>query len=99
MRMTPKEMIEVIEAHIRGEKIECNYRRNPGAWGAVNPPSFNFDDFIYRIAKPEPKKIKLLGWVNKISDGVYRVHLLSEYVAVNHDWIRVPQFDCEVDDV
>jgi len=56
--MTPDEQIAVIQARARGEKIECKYR-SADAWKEALL-DFDFFSFDYRIAKPVPKKMKML---------------------------------------
>lgn len=43
-----KEMITLLEAYRKGEKIEVSYKRN-GTWESADNPSWNFADFNYRI--------------------------------------------------
>ena len=52
--MTPKEMIAVLEAHERGEKVEIF---TEDKWLLIDDPEFNFGDFDYRI---EPKQMTLV---------------------------------------
>lgn len=50
--MTPDEMIEVIQAHKEGKKIEVMCKASPtGEWGVTPAPSWNFTQYSYRVKK------------------------------------------------
>lgn len=59
--ITPQQLrdtADAIEAHERGEPIECRLWGIADEWAEINPPnnpSWGFDSFIYR-PKPKPKK-------------------------------------------
>ena len=53
MSMTHDEMVAVIQAHKRGEKIQCR-AYSEFAWQDIDNPSWDFSCFRYRVA-PEPK--------------------------------------------
>lgn len=92
MSMTPKEMAEVILAFDRGSKIEQRVV-SEGAWRAVSRPRWNFGDSDYRIAKPEPKKVKLYAFINK--DNGYLFFSGLEKPSIH--FYRAPQLDVEVE--
>lgn len=92
MTMTTQEMIEVLQAHKRGEKIEllCYDGKQ---WVVDGFPTWNFLENDYRIAKPEPKK--MYGFVNPTTGQI----CVSMVETTNgRGWIRAPQFDCEVEE-
>ncbi|RAZ49965.1 hypothetical protein [Campylobacter hyointestinalis] len=47
-----KEMIAVLEAYINGEKIEFSYL-NEDYWHCIECPSWNWEDYKYRIKHKE----------------------------------------------
>ncbi len=62
--MTHNEMIEVIQAHRDGKKIQAKSILIDWHDTVLNQPSWNFDVYDYRI-KPEPRE----WWVNVYPDG------------------------------
>lgn len=53
---TTREMIEVMEAHERGENIEMVHRYMSGAvWDETSDPGWNWIDFDYRVS-PKPRE-------------------------------------------
>lgn len=58
---TTAEMIEVMQAFERGEKIECKYLRGNDIWDVLPSPSWNWSECDYRIKAREPRVI----WVNE----------------------------------
>ncbi len=90
--MTPKEMIEVLQAFERGEKIE--FLGLDTKWYLVNgEPTWNFHSNTYRIAKPEPKKMYA---------HIHRANNLTYFFRVeNHNnsaYWRAPHLDCEIEE-
>lgn len=94
--MTPKEIIEICQAIERGEKVECEQSYGePGWYSFINGRhSLDFDSKRWRIAKPEPKKVKLYGFIEK-NTGMHRSIYSQE---PQPDWWRAPQFDTEVEE-
>ena len=96
--MTPKEMIEVILAFERGERIE---KRQYGItqWESAPGPLWNFGKFEYRVAKPAPKKVKLYAYLD--DDGYVRMVKHARAISVvvtNRPLIYLPHLDCEVEE-
>jgi len=61
--MNTKEMIEVLQAFERGEKVETKLIGGNTFWVDKDThASFNFMDFEYRIAPKPKKQVKLLAW-------------------------------------
>ena len=90
--MTTDEMIAVLEAYKRGEKIECRWN-NGESWSACVISSWDFANCEYRIAKPAPKKVKLEAWF----DGE-NFFYLKEGVKPTFDFsVRVPSEDKEIE--
>ena len=90
--MTTDEMIAVLEAYKRGEKIEYSLDRGK-SWSNFVTPSWDFDIYQYRIAKPAPKKVKLEAWF----DGE-NFFYLKEGVKPTFDFsVRVPSEDKEIE--
>ena len=86
------EMIAVLEAFKRGEKLEY-YIEADDLWVPTNLPLFNFAAKKYRIAKPAPKKVKLEAWF----DGE-NFFYLKEGVKPTFDFsVRVPSEDKEIE--
>jgi hypothetical protein len=89
--MTPREMIEVLEAFERGEQIEQAFKSNfEFEW---NPFDGDFDpmEYTYRIAKPAPKKVKFLAW-ETVGGELVR---FNDACPGGDDWKRVPSLDLE----
>lgn len=65
-----QEMIEVMTHYDNGGEVEerCELGANRN-WKACSPagPLWNWEVVDYRIAKPAPKKIKLLAWFDGCS--------------------------------
>ena len=62
--MTLREKIEVMEAFERGEEIEWSYW-HIDAWISVDSPTWDWNDFCYRI-KPKPKQVVVIEkWLLK----------------------------------
>ena len=92
--MTIDQMLEVLNAYKRGEKIEY-YNEVVDRWWAADDPSWDFAKFKYRIAKPEPKKIKLQAWMNTFH-GAIEYRKLPHGFHDNAEWIRIPEEDKEI---
>lgn len=91
--MTPQEMIEVIQAYERGEKIEVGNLIGT-VWHTEEDPRWNFMEYKYRIV-PKPKqtkKIKLLAYLTGES-LVWKYE--SAWMTPEH-YIRVPSEDKEI---
>ena len=91
--MNIDEMIEVLNAYKRGEKIEY-YSTDENNWIKTNTPLFNFAICEYRIAKPEPKKIKLQAWL--IAGEIRWLSENSQIVNFASGPIRIPEEDKEI---
>ena len=90
--MTTNEMIAVLEAYKRGEKIECSWDDGK-SWMECGIPLWDFSSCQYRIAKPAPKKVKLHAWF----DGE-NFFYLKEGVKPTFDFsVRVPSEDKEIE--
>ena len=90
--MTIDQMIEILEAYKRGEKIE--YSSDNQDWTHLDLPAFNFVFYEYRIAKPEPKKIKLQAWL--MPTGALVWYDMSKVETWSTDCIRIPEEDKEI---
>ena len=55
--MTHDEMVEVIQAHARGEDIQGRRLNHPLSWFDLKTPSFDFSRFEYRV---KPKTVTLV---------------------------------------
>lgn len=91
--MTIDQMIEVLNAYKRGEKIEFK-NGSFHDWTPCDPtgPTWDFYRSEYRIAKPAPKKIHLSAWLD--NDGELRQ--VRDPAAVPNGWIRIPEEDKEI---
>ena len=85
------QMIEVLNAYKRGEKIEYSWD-NGKSWVTTDLPIWNFYLDEYRIAKPEPKKVKMLCWY----DGFALLWLAEKHPSEQDTWIRIPEEDKEI---
>jgi len=54
---TDQEKIEVMQAHLRGEKIQARNHGNYTAW-MTGTPLWNWANCDYRIAPREPRRIR-----------------------------------------
>lgn len=85
---TVEEMIAVMQHFANSGKVEAkpigNYE-----WGEANHPVWDWDDFDYRIVKPEPKQVKLEAWIDHNMELRYR----TPCNAISHHWKRVPNLD------
>lgn len=90
--MTIDEMIEVLEAYKRGEKIEFK-NGSSHDWTPCDPtgPTWDFYRSEYRIAKPKPKKVKMLC----CTDGE-ALFWTAEHLPYPSKWIRIPEEDKEI---
>ena len=66
-------MIDVMAAELRGETIQfrgCSLDDAHDPW-QIKSPTYRWDFVIYtyRIAKPEPKKVRVWMWVAKLRDS------------------------------
>lgn len=95
--MTIDEMIAVLEAAKRGEKIEYSERNGSSDWVQVgDSPVWDFYSYKFRVAK---KKVKLLAWVSVPDEGSHTwMHFTKDNDQKIDSWRRVPQFDCEVEE-
>ena len=87
---TLAEKIAVMQAFERGEKIEVT--GHGYEWSTSTVPVLNWSDCDYRIAKPEPKKIKLRGWYNGFELRLFN----KNHNPTGTDWQRVPSEDKEI---
>ena len=55
---TPQEMIEIIQAHLDGKKLQFYYEGSKSWEDVCGSPAFSFSDTTYRV-KPTPKKVPL----------------------------------------
>ena len=88
------EMIAVLEAFKRGEKIEC-FTRIHNDWRPVDEPSWNFGNINYRIAPTKPKKVKLEAWLMPHGNLVW--YDMNQVKVWSTDAVRVPSEDKEID--
>ena len=87
--MTPKEIVEVVSAFDRGEKIE--YRSLTGGdihWHNAETPSWDFFSVEYREKK---KNMVIETWAHRLGNVVIRVKgsRNSENLKYNCDWTLV----------
>ena len=91
---TLAEKIAVMQAFERGEKIECDVGEG---WKNCPAPIWDWYETDYRIAEKPKKKVKLLAMVNgniTKRDGISALCYSNE----EHEYyIRLPQFDVEVE--
>lgn len=92
--MTTEHMISVMQAFTRGEKIEVSHT-DCSIWVASPEPSWNFVAFDYRIAKPEPKRIKLLAFID--DQGYVRFVKEEKFFERKPPFTRLPDLDREVE--
>lgn len=90
--MTPQEtarmQAEVMIAFAEGKTIQI---RRGGGWVDRHDPVWDWVFLEYRIKPEEPKKVKLLGYVDEFK---YARYALPEFKGPKL-WIRVPSLDLE----
>ena len=91
--MTIDQMLEVLNAYKRGEKIEY-YNDSLSKWLVADYPFWGFSELHYRIAKPEPKKVKLEAWL--MPNGALVWCDMSKVQTWSNDAIRIPEEDKEI---
>lgn len=93
--MTIDEIIAVLEAYKRGEKLEYSWDDGE-SWRECGIPSWGFANCKYRIAPDKPKKVKLLAWFEQ-DTGYINWRLESLGQPKHSDCIRVPAEDKEIE--
>jgi hypothetical protein len=88
--MTHDEMCAVIQAHKEGKQIQC-CEIGRLCWYDCNP-GWEFGDYIYRVKPAEPKKVKLLAWLD--CDQLF---WLRETASPKWPSVRVPSEDKEIE--
>ena len=58
--MTPKEIINVVQAFEEGKEIEYQPKNKSFSWITVYKPSWNFDSFDYRVKQKEKELYQYL---------------------------------------
>ena len=89
---TIKEMIDVMQAYERGERIEC--LNEFGEWESYGTPTWDWFHKDYRV-KPKPKYVpfetpeEFLTALRKHGDGLIRIYndevLKSHNISIRHD--------------
>lgn len=94
---TLQEMIEVMQAFERGEKIQSRDVGVFDAWHQADRPRWQWHTCDYRIAPKPKKKVKLLAMVSEsaLSGECLSPMIFATRNADRH--IRLPQFDVEVE--
>lgn len=95
MTQSVESMIEVLQAHQAGKKVEYRIVGST-QWSATDDPQWQFRDCEYRIAPEPKKKVKLEAW---LIGGI--LHMVEEdkvWPGQDKDyWIRVPSVDMVVE--
>ena len=76
---TTAEMIEVMQAYERGEKVEACWRRHSNDWVKCELPQWDWSNFNFRIA-PKP----LECWIVTNINGSVVAYYESERPAKEH---------------
>jgi hypothetical protein len=93
---TLTEKIEVMQAFERGEKIVWIDKLDQSDnWRNCAAPLWNWDCIEYRVAEPEPKKVKLLAWIEQ-GTGYLNFRLESFGEPKHSASVRVPSEDKEI---
>ena len=58
--MTPKEIIDVVQAFEEGKEIEFQPKNKSYPWETINEPLWNFDLFNYRVKQKEKELYQYL---------------------------------------
>ena len=58
--MTPKEIIDVVQAFEEGKEIEFQPKNKSYAWETINEPIWNFDFHNYRVKQKEKELYQYL---------------------------------------
>ena len=82
-KLTPEEMIKVMQAYINGEEIQFRRSASNGSWQIASAPVWNWSDYSYR-AKPTPqyRPFKAFEAVNLLGDEVRNNCSGTKYVIV-----------------
>ena len=95
MTQSIESMIEVLQAYKDGKTIEY-FSTMDGTWSScIGEPLFNFDDYQYRIAPEQKKKVKLEAWM--LPTGYLVWCDMSKVVTWSTDCVRVPSEDKEIE--
>lgn len=93
--MTPEEIKTLGHAFFDGKTLQ--YSGIKDIWeDCITPycPSF-LDGFKWRIKPAEPKKVKLLAWLNQ-DTGYLNLRLESFGYPKHSDYIHIPELDREI---
>ena len=89
--------IDVMTAFKNGERIEWRaHPQQPEAWTKCLYPTWDWHHFNYRIAKPEPKKVKLLAWLVEGDWIQWRVEGSLPPSTHPDEFKRIPELDKEI---
>jgi len=94
--MTPEEIKTLGHAFFDGKTLQFQFE-NKGwmDWTQKRCPDFEANLSEWRIKPDEPKKVKLLAWLNQ--DTGYLNLRLDYFDSPKHsDYIRIPELDCEI---
>ena len=86
-------MADVCKAQETGHEIEMRPSKR-WVWDKWSGETWNIN-WQYRASPPQPKKVKMLGWRDKITGALY---LCREGVMTNSFCIRYPKLDDEVEE-
>lgn len=73
--MKTEQMVEVMQAHLAGKKVEI-YNPDDDFWEQIDNPAWNWCSFKYRIKKEEPKLVAHYPALIGGSDGIY----IADYI-------------------
>jgi len=81
--MTHEQMIEVIQAHKEGKKIEFKTEGLNG-WQPASTPTWNFSNYNYRV-KPEDKYVPFTFATNLVGKVVKHSGTLTEMLIIRKE--------------
>lgn len=93
--MTIDEMIAVLRAYKEGKQIDVRWKdriKHTDDWDDDRKPCWNFQDYDYRIAPKQTKKIRLKAWLD--ISGELRLYIPNTIETTC--WKRVPSEDKEI---
>ena len=85
---TTEQMIEVMQAAARGERIEWKHPGDGENWHESDCQYWNWSDYDYRVAPKPKKQIKMLAWFDRVN-----LFWAKEAALALPSWTRVPSED------
>ena len=98
--MTPKEIIEVVQAFEDGKEIEY-YICGNSVWHTTEDPTWNFKECKYRVKqlkKVLEKRWKMLKDYNAYTSETTNYYNQNQIAAYYTDWYKGQMIEVEIDE-